>query len=73
MLGILSIQEFRWSNVDDVGAVEFIFFGKSYKNSQRDVECFVNQRVVSAIMEVEFVFVSMSHIVLGVRWCDDGV
>jgi hypothetical protein len=37
-LGILSIQELRWSNVDDEGAVEFIFFGKRYKNYQGSVE-----------------------------------
>ena len=62
----------RWGNGDGEGAEGNIFFGNWCERYQWDSAFYVNQREVSAVMDVGFVSVIMTYIVLGSwRFGDD--
>jgi len=72
-VGYWSIPEVRWNNGDGEVTDDFIFFGKGYNNYERLVLFIIHKRILAAVKGVEFVSDRLSHVVLGVRWCDDDV
>jgi hypothetical protein len=63
------VQEVRWVKEGTEQAEEYTFFyRKGNKNNQLWQELFVHNRIISAIMRIEFVSDRMPHVVLRGRW-----
>jgi exonuclease III len=70
-LDLVGIQEVRWEGEGYETVDNYTFFyGKGNVNHQLGTGFFVHNRVISAVIRVEFVSDRMSYIILKGCWCD---
>jgi exonuclease III len=69
-LDAVGVQEVRWDGGGTEPAGEYTcFYGKGKKNHELDTGFFIQKKIMSAVMRVEFVSDMMSYIILRGRWC----
>jgi exonuclease III len=70
-LGLVGVQEVRWEGEGYQTVDNYTFFyGKGNVNRQLGTGFFIHNRIISAVVRVEYVSDRMSYITLKGCWCD---